>query len=348
MPRPPLSWSQFRQGLKRGTIEPVYLLTGEEEFFHEEAMRLLKTACLGSDDAGMNSDRLRGDESDVAAILDLAATYPMGGAVRLIIVRQADELKLEDPTPLAAYLARPNPKTCLVFSDAGFDRRRSLFRVLQAHAAVVACDRLDEARLAGWVRERLAEHGYGLDSALADAIAASLSGAGLARVDAELAKLRSAIGAPRPVGAADLSILADAPRLEDAFRLAAAVARGARAEALPALRDLLRAGEEPLQLLGALSWYLRNALRSRAAQGRRLSPRETTSLYGLDPGRIDRFRREIGPATTTSLRRALSLCLLADRELKGMGAKDPGHALERLIHRAARAVGNRRSRGEAA
>jgi DNA polymerase-3 subunit delta len=338
MRRQPLTWSQFRQGLKRGGIEPVYLLAGEEEFFHEEAMRLLQAACLGPDDGGMNRDRLRGDETDVAAILDLASTYPMGGATRLIIVRGADALRLDDPKPLAAYLAAPNPRTCLVFSDPQFDRRRSLFRVLQENAAVILCDPLDEPRLAAWVRERLAEDGYGLESALAEAIATALSAAGLARVDAELAKLRSAIGAPRPVRAADLSILADAPRLEDAFRMAAAVARGSRGEALPAARDLLRAGEEPLQLLGALSWYFRNALRARLAQARRLPPREVTALYGLDPGRVDRFRRDIGAATAASLRRALGLCLQADRELKGMGAKDPAHALERLIHRAGRGV----------
>jgi DNA polymerase III delta subunit len=141
------------------------------------------------------------------------------------------------------------------------------------------------------------------------------------------------------VAPADLRILAEVPRMEDAFRLAAMTARGERGEAIVAVRALLRAGEEPVRLLGALSWYFRTALKAVVAGTRRLPPREVGALYGLDPGRIARFRGEIGRATAGDLRRALALCLRMDGELKGMGARDPAHAFERLIHRVGRRPG---------
>ena len=62
------------------------------------------------------------------------------------------------------------------------------------------------------------------------------------------------------------------------------------------------------------------------------------TLYGIDRGRIDRFSREVGHASADDLREALAFCLKSDRELKGMGAKSPAHALERLVHHAARRV----------
>ena len=337
-----LSFVRFQQDLKTGSIATVYLLEGEEAYFHDEAIRLLEKSAVPEGARAMNREAVRGGEISLIALLDLARTYPMGSGRRLIVVRDADALRADAPDPLKAYLKTPNPRACLVFSDVKFDRRRALYRVLADQAVRVDCGPLDEARAAVFVRERLRARGFGISADLASAVASGLAGAGLGRVDAELEKLMSALGAPRPVEASDLSILADVPRVEDAFRLAAHAARGERGEAIAILRTLVREGEDPLKILGGLSWYFRNALRARVADARRLPPRETTADYGIDRGRIERFGRELGPARPEDLKEALAWCLKADRELKGMGAKDPAHALERLVH----AVGRRARRPE--
>ncbi|MGH9750839.1 MAG: DNA polymerase III subunit delta [Candidatus Polarisedimenticolia bacterium] len=335
-----LSFARFEESLRRGEPGPVYLLEGAEPFFHDEGVRLLETAVFGAaGSGGMNRDLLRGDEVDLAVVLERADTYPMGGGRRLVLVRGANGLRLQDPAPLAAYLARPNPRTCLVFSDPEFDRRRILYRTLLGGATRVDCGPLEGGAPAAWVRARLQRSGYGMPPELAEAVAVSLGGAGLARIDAELSKLMSAIGTPRGVTVADLGILAEVPRVEDAFRVAAQIVRGERGEAVAAVRALLREGEEPLRLLGAFAWYFRNLLRALAASGRRLPPRETTVLYGMDPGRMARFRAEAGTASAAVLREALRLCLQMDGELKGLGSRDPAHAFERLIHRVARRAG---------
>ena len=180
--------------------------------------------------------------------------------------------------------------------------------------------------------------GFGITPELTEAIAAGLAGAGLGRLDAELEKLMSSLSPPRPIEAADLALLANVPRVADAFHLARQTIRAARGPAIASLRALLESGEDPLMMLGGMSWYFRNALKARAAGDRRLPPRDMIAQYGIDPGRVDRFRGEIGSATPGDLREALRLCLQADREIKGLGARDPAHALERLVHRIGRRV----------
>jgi DNA polymerase-3 subunit delta len=337
-----LAFAQFQQALVRGTIETVYLLEGEEIFFHEEAIRLLSSAVLPAGSGAVDRETLRGPEVSLAEVLDLASTYPMGGGRRLVVVREADGLRAESAEPLQRYLERPNPKGCLVFSGTRFDRRRALYRALAAGAARVDCAPLDEGRLTAFVRERLRSRGYGISPELAEAVAAGAGAAGgLARLDAELTKLMSAAGSPRPIEPADLAILSGVPRVADTFRLAARVIRGERGEAIADVRALLRAGEDPVRLLGGLSWYFRNALRARVAASRRIPPREVASVYGLSPDRVARFAGEVGRVPLAALQEALARCLQADRELKGMGARDPAHALERLVHRVARAAGER-------
>jgi DNA polymerase III subunit delta len=335
-----LSFARFQEALREGRVATAYLFEGEEAFFHDEGLRLLERAAVSIDALPMNRDSVRGHEVSLGSLLDLARTYPFGNGRRFIIVRDADGLRAESLDPLKDYLKAPNPRTCLAFSDVGFDRRRALYRVLAENATRVDCGPLDETRTAVFVRDRLRARGFGISPDLAAAIASGLSGAGLGRVDSEMEKLMSSLGSPRPVEAADLALLADVPRAEDSFRLAAHAARGERGEALAILRALLEQGEDPIKILGGLSWYFRNALRAKVAEARRLPPRESTTLYGIDRGRIERFNREVGRARPDDLRDALAFCLKVDRELKGFGAKDPAHALERLVHHAARRSSN--------
>src|SRR5882672_11439719 len=150
-----LSFTQFQENLKRNRIEPAYLFEGEEPFFHDEGIRLLGGAVSPGEASSVDRELLRGPEASLVEVLDLAATYPMGGGLRLVVVREADALSAPDADPLRAYLTRPNAKSCVVFSDPKFDRRRTLYKVLQETAVRLDCTPLDEARRALWVRERL-------------------------------------------------------------------------------------------------------------------------------------------------------------------------------------------------
>jgi DNA polymerase-3 subunit delta len=331
-----LPFARLRQELLRGSIEPVYLFEGPEAWFHDEGLRLLESAA-GID--AMNRQVLRGRETGLHEVVDLASTYPMGSGRRLVAVRAASGLEPEGIEALKDYLARPNPRTVLVFVDEEFDRRRTLYRVLEAGALLVRCEPLaGEGAVATWIRDRLRERGYGLPPELAEAIAVGLQGAGLQRLAAEIDKLMSAIGPPRPVEAPDLAILADVPRVADAFEVAALALRGERGRAIRGARALLEAGEQPPAILGAISWYVRTALKARAAADRRVAPRDLPALYALYPGNMERFRAEVRGLTVGRLREAVRLCARADREIKGEGARDRANAFERLVHGLARAA----------
>lgn len=338
-----LSFARLRQALTRGAVDPVYLLVGEESWFHDEALLLLEAAALDPAAGGINREAFRGPETSLNALVDLASTYPMGPGRRLVVVREADGLDPEGIEALKEYVASPNPRTCLVFADESFDQRRSLFKTLASGATVVECAPLaDEGAVAAWARDRLQSRGYGLSPELADAIGAGLAGAGLKRLDAELQKLMSAIGSPRPVQAADLAILAAVPRVGDAFEAARKTLQGDRGGAIRGLRALLEAGEEAPMVLGAIAWYARTALKARAASERRAAPRDLPALYALKPGQVERMRDEIGPVPEATLREAVALCLETDRGIKGGGARDPANAFERMVHRLARSRARRK------
>ncbi|HET6277967.1 MAG TPA: DNA polymerase III subunit delta [Candidatus Polarisedimenticolia bacterium] len=330
------SLAQLTKSLNSGRIEPVYLFEGEEDFLHEEGIRRIDEAVFGGGDPGFDRDLLRGDEATLAEILDRASTYAMGGGRRLIVVRAAGRLPVDDAAGLKAYLANPNPKTCLVFSDPKLDRRKVLYRTLQTGAARVDCSPYDERRTTQWVREKLQARGFSISSELAETITAGLISDGLGRLNAELDKLIGSFASPREIEPDDLALLVNVPRTGDAFLLAQQILSGDRARAVTSLRALLAAGEEPVMLLGGMSWYFRNALKACVVRERRVNPHAAGERYGIDAWRAERFHREVGRVGSRSLRHAMRLCLVADREIKGGGSRDPAHAFERLIHRLGR------------
>lgn len=335
-----LPFARLRQEIVRGSIEPVYVFDGPESWFHDEGLRMLEAA---AEVGAMNRQTLRGAETGPHEVVDLASTYPMGPGRRLVIVRDAGRLDGEGIDALKEYLRSPNLRTLLIFTDEAFDHRRTIFKALEAGAVLVRCEPVQgEAALGAFIRERLRERGYGLPPELAEAIALGLQGAGLQRTAAELDKLMSAVGAPRPIEAADLAILADVPRVADAFEVAALALRGERGAAIRGARALLEAGEQPPAILGAISWYVRTALKVRAATDRRAAPRDLPVMYAMNPGNMERFRADVRTLSVGGLREAVRLCARTDREIKGEGAKDRANAFERLVHGLARAAAGRR------
>jgi hypothetical protein len=114
-----LSFAEFERQVRGGVVAPVYLFEGEEAWFHDEGARRLEAAVLSEGTRATDRDALRGAETTLAAVLDRADTFAMGGGRRLILVRAADGLRVEDPGPLKAYLARPNPRSIGAASCTG-------------------------------------------------------------------------------------------------------------------------------------------------------------------------------------------------------------------------------------
>jgi len=98
-----------------------------------------------------------------------------------------------------------------------------------------------------------------------------------------------------------------------------------------------------LFVIGAGSGGVR-ASRVAAAHGAKVAVAEEYRLGGtcVIRGCVPKKLLVYGAHFAEDLKDALAWCLKADRELKGMGAKDPAHALERLVH----AVGRRARRPE--
>ena len=92
---------QLKQHMKAGALLPVYLLIGDESYLKSHYETLLADAAVDPAFASMNIDRFDGKNLDLQDVFDRAATLPMLGEKRCVIV---EDCKL-DPMNEKAFAA---------------------------------------------------------------------------------------------------------------------------------------------------------------------------------------------------------------------------------------------------
>jgi DNA polymerase-3 subunit delta len=299
-------------------MTPVYLLAGED-FLADEALARVREE-TGADSLSEVSFEARDPAPELLGAL---TTPSLLGGLRLVVVRNAQDLLKEQTTALEAYLEQPSESSVLVLVATG---RTKLDATVKKVGTFVALDAPKGRRLASWVRERGRAHGIVLDDRAAWALLDSVGNA-LRDLDGALVQLTTGMGQ----GKATVADIKKAfPRAADQriYTFTDAVGDRRIGPAMAALRRLLDQGEEPLVLFGALAGQVRRMLWARGAADR--GPREVGELLGLPSWRAERLTKQARSYNEGELVASMQVLAETDVEMKG-GDLPPEAALERAV-----------------
>jgi DNA polymerase III delta subunit len=196
-----------RAQIATGSIEPLYLVTGDDE----AEMSAIGTALAESVDEdfrAFNVQRFYGNDagSTMAAVLDAASTFPLLAPRRVVLLLQAEKTLVarkakhadrDEPSPdedaegeggsrtgqlalLKTYAARPHAHAVVVVIGAGLQRT---FDGLATQAAVVVCEASADV-----IRTLEVEHGVRFDRDAADLLR-QMAGADVARLRADVERV---------------------------------------------------------------------------------------------------------------------------------------------------------------
>ncbi len=265
--------SAVRQQIAAGTVDPIYLLQGEDEVeksalahefeaLVEEGLRAFNVERVHAGDA-TTGDRL------VDAVLSLAATartLPMMAPRRVVLVLQADALlapKRESEASrrateeLEALLTRPEPQTALVFVAGTLDKRSRMFKLLTKHATMVECGAIESlADAERWVRNRVAAAGAQIDPTGARLVA-ERAGPDVKRLRNDTDRLLLYALGQKSITLADVKEVVGPAALQDDWAMTNAIEAGDAATALRQLALMLDAGSAAEKVLGQLGWLVR-------------------------------------------------------------------------------------------
>jgi DNA polymerase-3 subunit delta len=316
------------------------VLAGQDAYLREVSRKGIVEACFPEGAPEWAVVRASFREEGLDRILSVAQSYPMLAPRQVIYALELEALEELDDSAreaarerLAAYLEDPAPFTVLVLEAASLDQRTKLSKLLAERAAIVSLDLKEDVRSkmqdAIPVIARMAqEAGVEIEPEAAAQLSDCLDG-GLERIAPEVAKLAAYASDAKRISAADVARLVPAAKQYSVWQLAEILAAGERDRALLFLDSLLRDGEEPVALVGAMAWMYRKLIEVQelppgtnqyAAAGKLRMRPDTVALAQRQARRLPRER----------LLRGIEALAQADSRLKS-GNRAPRAVLEFLI-----------------
>jgi DNA polymerase III subunit delta len=300
----------------------MYLLTGPEELLLRRAAEQLLDELAAEGE--IESVDLRASELGEGGLPDLR-TGSLFGARRVVMIRQAQDLPSELSHALAAELDGTPPDATVILLATGTQRIMKLAKRIKELGG-----RVDIAPPKDWedrkwellVADELRRHGRAAD---ADAVAALLGHAGLdvGSIAEKVAQV-AATAPPGKIGVQQVEAVVVGHGSRGSFAVADAMCQRNPGEALTLLRGVIEAGDDPVMVLGALTYRIRSLV----AVAGRVDPKSIgLSLSPPMARRMEQVRRNFGPGELTAAYRALAD---ADLEIKG-GELPPVLAVERAV-----------------
>jgi len=319
---------------------PCVVLAGEDAYLREFCRKGIATACFPQGAPDWAVVRVSFREEGVERILSMAQSYPMLSPRQVIFALDLDSLEeLEEKArdaareKLEAYCNDPAPFTVLVLEAAALDQRTKLSKFLAAKAAMISLDLKEDVR--GKTQDALPviarmaqDAGVEFEPEAAAQLADCLDG-GLERIAPEVAKLAAYAGESRRVTAADVALLVPAAKRYTVWQLAEILASGERNRALVFLDSLLREGEEPVALVGAMAWMFRKLIEAQELPPG-MNPYAAAGKLRMRPDAVALAQRQARALPREKLFRGLSALAEADSRLKS-GNRAPRAVLEFLI-----------------
>ncbi len=184
-----ISEKQLIEDLKAQKYAPVYLLTGEENYYIDLVSDYFENKVIADEFRDFDQTVVYGRETDMKTVVSLAKRYPMMSPVQLVLVKEAQDIA-KDWELLADYLDHPQPQTLLVFCyrHKKMDKRTKTYKSISTKGVVYEKNKMRDYEVPDWIARIVMQQGYQITQKGAVLIAESL-GNDLGKIVNELSKV---------------------------------------------------------------------------------------------------------------------------------------------------------------
>ena len=337
---PPVNADDLIGRLKKGKPVPAILLLGEELYLRDRCRAQLIDQYVAAAARAWAVSRFSAERGDVQAAFDQAQTMPMLSPQQVVFLEDAEAIeefadkKRDDALrQMELYLADPAPFTVLVIEAAHLDQRMKLAKLLVEKSLVVQVGLGDDqgqrnAAAVALARSLAKEQGMEFDLGAAEDLAECVA-ADLQRLKTEIDKISTFAGERKTIHREDISLMVISERAATVWEMADMLASRQPARALDFLDRLLRNGEEPLQMLGAMSWMYRKLVEASEVKGI-VNGWQAARALQMAPEKAELAVRNARKISKPRLLSGLGALQRADDRLKS-GSEDPRVVMEFLI-----------------
>jgi DNA polymerase-3 subunit delta len=335
-----MSVEEFGTRLAKGKPMPAILLLGGECFLRDSCRARIIEKLVPEAARTWAISRFSAKNGETQAAMDQAQTLPMLSPQQVVFLEDAETIeklgeKNRDETvkSIEEYLANPALFTVLVIEASSLDQRMRLAKLLAEKSLVVevgASEDVGERITAaiGLARVLAKEQGIDFAQGAAEDLAEFVSG-DLLRLKTEVEKLATYAVDRKLVRREDVTALVISEKTSTIWEVADLLATRQPKKALEFFDRLLREGEEPLQMLGAMAWMYRKLVEASEIRGATNGWQAARTL-GMRPEQAELAIQSSRKISKDRLLSGLRALQIADNRLKG-GSEDARAVMEFLV-----------------
>lgn len=331
---------ELAQRLEKGKLVPALLLLGEEPYLRDACRAQLIDQFVPEASRTWAVSRYSAARGETQSALEQAQTLPMLSPQQVVFLENVEAIEKlgeknreEAVAQMEAYLGNAAPFTVLVFEASGLDQRMKLGKLLSEKTLVVEVGLGEnpeerQATAVGLARTMAKEQGVEFENGAAEDLAESVA-ADLMRLKTEIEKLTTYAGERKLIRRIDVSAMVISEKTTTVWELADMLASRQSRRALEFLDRLLRDGEEPLPMLGAMTWMYRKLIEASEVRGATNGWQAARAL-GMRPEQAELALRNAKKISKARLLGGLRTLQQADDRLK-RGGEDTRAVMEFLI-----------------
>ena len=190
-----LSYKEIATSIRKGEFAPVYILSGEEEYFIDSLVGLLEERVVDPGDRDFNLFTYYGAETDVETVAATARQIPFMGERQLVLLKEAQAMNMarQRLEKLAPYMQKPAPHSVVViaFKGEALSSTMAMMKAAAASGAVIFnSDRIRDYNLGPYIRDYCSSIGISIDDAASELLV-NMQGNELKKLFSEIDKIIS-------------------------------------------------------------------------------------------------------------------------------------------------------------
>ena len=182
-----IKYEELVAQLKSRQFKPVYLLMGEEPFYIDRICRFFENRVIEEADRDFNQVVLYGKDTSAAEIVANAKEFPFGSQYKLVIVKEAKDLK--DIDLLKSYVENPVETSILVICYKYGKLKATQYKAYEKKGVVFESVGIKDWNLPDWVQKTASAFKFKLDAQTANILTEHI-GNDLSRIFNEFEKLK--------------------------------------------------------------------------------------------------------------------------------------------------------------
>lgn len=321
---------EFSGYLKKGKIDRVILIHGDESFLMDEVVGHLYKTLVDPATKDFNLDVFKGDDADVRTVSSVVASWPMIGQHRVVIVRHIDRMNKSNRDKMLPFIEKPPDTTYQIFTATKINKRDKFFAAAIKNGVEVDCKSLYESQIPRWIQARFTMIGKGIESVALQRLQSSV-GTSLYDLANEIEKLDIYTGSRKKITLEDVEFVVGKWRVNNIYELQNKIGHRQTGEALVLMRHLLQHGEPPLKIVASLMYYFVRLLKARAVMKDNLPKNVMAGKIGVSPFFVDDTLAQARKYRDAELERNFRLLYESDLDLKTSGTV-PEALMERLTY----------------